>query len=32
MSIDKQRLAQYCASGRMQVHGWLNLVDAEMFL
>ena len=32
MSIDKQRLAQYCASGRKQVHGWLNPVDAEMFL
>jgi hypothetical protein len=32
MGIDKQRLAQYCASGRKQVHGWLNPVDAEMFL
>jgi hypothetical protein len=32
MSIDKQRLAKYCASGRKQVHGWLNPVDAEMFL
>ena len=32
MGIDKQRLAQYCASGRKQVHGWLNPVDAELFL
>ena len=32
MGIDKQRLAQYCATGRKQVHGWLNPVDAEMFL
>src|SRR4051794_11062965 len=32
MGIDRQRLAQYCASGRKQVHGWLNPVDAEMFL
>ena len=31
MAIDKQRLAQYCASGRKQVHGWLNPVDAELF-
>ena len=32
MGTDKQRLAQYCASGRKQVHSWLNPVDAEMFL
>ena len=32
MGIDRQRLVQYCASGRKQVHGWFNPVDAEMFL
>jgi hypothetical protein len=32
MGTDKQRPHSHCASGRKQVHGWLNPVDAQMFL
>jgi Methyltransferase domain len=32
MGAERQELAQYCHSGRNKVHGWLNAVDAELFL
>jgi hypothetical protein len=32
MSAERLELAQYCHSGRNKVSGWLNAVDAELFL
>jgi hypothetical protein len=32
MGTDNSGSHSHCASGRKQVHGWLNPVDAQMFL